>query len=107
MDAAHLAERAGIEHWHASADDAARAHVVAGLRSSGHVVGYAGDVARPGADVTLGTSVEAGLRLDDLDVRRVARALDLCRSAVGMRRRLRRASWVVAPLLVVVTLVLA
>lgn len=106
-DTAHVAEQSGIHHWYASAGDDERAAVVAPLRASGRVVGYAGSVPVAGADVTLGPDGSgADLVLPDLDVRRVARALELGRRSVALRAGLRRLAWVVAPALALVTYVL-
>lgn len=100
VDTAHVAEQSGVEHWHAEANDARRAEVVARLRSSGRVVGLVASTAAPGAEVWLGpVGSDAGLKLDDLDVRRVARALALGRGTVATRARVRRLAWVVAPTL--------
>ncbi|WP_182379635.1 HAD family hydrolase [Nocardioides sp. WS12] len=79
----HLAELCGIEHWHAGSLAAQRPGLVADYRGRGRVVAVASGSAETSADLALSDAetVSSGIRLRDLDVTRVARALALTRRA--------------------------
>ncbi|MFD4325935.1 HAD family hydrolase [Nocardioides sp. NPDC058538] len=85
----HLAETCGIERWHSEIAPEKRERLVAELQEQGRVVAFVS--ARPEdaeaqavADLTVGGS--SGVRLADLDVRRVAELISLARGAVVGRR---------------------
>lgn len=79
----HLAELCGIERWHASTPPDQRAGLVTDYRGLGRVVAVASGTPEPSADLMMsdGEEVSRGIRLTDLDVTRVARALALARRA--------------------------
>jgi cation transport ATPase len=85
----HLAETCGIERWHSEIAPEKRERLVAELQEQGRVVAFVS--ARPedaeaqaAADLAVGGS--SGVRLTDLDVRRVAELTALARGAVVGRR---------------------
>ncbi|WP_406026589.1 HAD family hydrolase [Nocardioides sp. NBC_00850] len=85
----HLAETCGIERWHPEIAPEKRERLVAELQEQGRVVAFVSSrpedaEAQAVADLAVGGS--SGVRLTDLDVRRVAELISLARGAVVGRR---------------------
>lgn len=85
----HLAETCGIERWHSEIAPEKRERLVAELQEQGRVVAFVSSrpedaEAQAVADLAVGGS--SGVRLVDLDVRRVAELVSLARAAVVGRR---------------------
>lgn len=89
-----LAEGCGIDTWHAATPYDARELVVAELREHGRVVASASVSPGSAADLVLSDAdLGRGIRLTDLDVARVATALELVRRAALGTTRSRRTGW--------------
>lgn len=93
----HLAEACGIEHWHAATSPAQQPALVADYRGLDRVVAVASRTAEQSADLTLSDTenLSHGIRLSDLDVTRIARALTLTRRAARRLVATRRVGIVV------------
>lgn len=85
----HLAQTCGIERWHSEIAPEKRERLVAELQEQGRVVAFVSSrpedsEAQAVAELAVGGS--SGVRLTDLDVRRVAELISLARgAAVGSR----------------------
>ena len=85
----HLAETCGIERWHPEIAPEKRERLVAELQEQGRVVAFVSSrpedaEAQAAADLAVGGS--SGVRLTDLDIRRIAELISLARGAVVGRR---------------------
>lgn len=87
----HLAEACAVERWHGELPPGDRAALVERLRAEGRRVALAGPPSTTSADLVLSAdpAARAGVRLDDLDVRRIATARLLSRGSAraGARSR--------------------
>lgn len=81
----HLAETCGIERWHSEIAPEKRERLVAELQEQGRVVAFVSsrpEDAEVQAVADLAVGGDSGVRLTDLDVRRVAELVSLARGAV-------------------------